>query len=480
MKKWFFAVTGVLLVAAAGYLGYTYFFKKEPVQSAPVRTARVVKGNLTVAVSGSGTVTAVHTKDAAAPEEGQLGALLVKEGDVVKEGQIIASYTQPDVGKDIDKLQTSIAKQQMDYDKLKKKYVEANETERENVGYDIESLKLDMASNNKSLAELKEEQNKVVNVTAPMSGKVTALKVAEGGQKVQSGAAVLTITDYSLLQSVIQVDELDIAKVKPGQKAAVTLDALEDMKIEGTVSKIADEGTSTNGVALFDVTIQFPAQEGIRTGMSASAEITVESKDNVLMVPIEAIHEAGQQKMVQLAIAPSGAPGTSQNPAKAGAGDSWRAQHQAEGDADAPANPGQGIAGQGRQSRREQAGDSDTRSADTQAGTTGGAGSRALPQGEAGRQSIGRFGGPAAAGAVPGAMKAVTVGISNDTYIEIVSGLSEGEEIVLPSVVPSANTNSRAGSPGAGGGFPGGFTGGGGGAVRFGGGAGGGGMQRGG
>lgn len=82
-----------------------------------------------------------------------------------------------------------------------------------------------MASNNKSLAELKEEQNKVVNVTAPMSGKVTALKVAEGGQKVQSGAAVLTITDYSLLQSVIQVDELDIAKVKPGQKAAVTLDA---------------------------------------------------------------------------------------------------------------------------------------------------------------------------------------------------------------------------------------------------------------
>lgn len=80
MKKMVFAVTGVLLVAAAGYLGYTYFFKKEPVQSAPVRTARVVKGNLTVAVSGSGTVTAVHTKDAAAPEEGQLGALLVKEG----------------------------------------------------------------------------------------------------------------------------------------------------------------------------------------------------------------------------------------------------------------------------------------------------------------------------------------------------------------------------------------------------------------
>ncbi|RXZ79914.1 efflux RND transporter periplasmic adaptor subunit [Paenibacillaceae bacterium] len=485
MKKWAFALAGMGLAAIIVYFGYPYVFKEKPAVAAPVRTAKVIKGDLEVTVLGSGTVSAVNTKGVTAVIEGQLAAPVVKTGDIVEEGQLIASYEPTDLSKDIENLETSIAKQNMDYERLKKKYTEASDNERENIGYEIEAIKLDRAANNKSLAELKEEHDKVTTINAPISGKVTAVNVAETGQRVQSGTAVVTITDYSLLQSVIQVDELDVTKVKAGQKASVLLDALEELDIEGTVASIADEGVASNGVALFDVTIEFAAQEGIRTGMSASAEITVNSRENVLMVPIEAIREAGAQKMVLLAAASNQTDTTQLSPE--GAGERSGEGRSQAADSDREAMPQGQLDGQRADRQVMPQGELEGQRADRQVTPQGELeGQRAdrevMPQGQLDGQRTGRTGANTAAGnAEAGRVAIVTVGASNETYIEIVSGLSEGEEVILPSAVVSNTQNATMGFPGGGsGGFSGGVSGGGagGGGMRFG--TGGSGMQRGG
>ncbi len=496
MKKWLLVILGLALAGVGSYAGYAYLWKEETIVAAPIRTAQVTRGELTVTVSGSGSVSVVHKKDVTATEDGQLEALSVKVGDTVEKGQIIAAYEAPDLETDIEKLATSIAKQEMNFDQLKQKYIQAAEEDRDSIGYEIEALKLDIAANNQSLAELKQEQAKVVTVAATMSGKITELKVAEAGQKVQAGAAILTITDYSLLQSVIQVDELDVTKVKLGQKAAVLLDALEDLSIEGTVTGIADEGTSSGGVALFDVTIEFAAQEGIRIGMSASAEITVESKQDVLMVPIEAIREAGTQKMVLVASGdgaqsggqafPSGRQGT-----RDATGQSAGGQDRQQGGFAQGARPDEnGASGEGSDSGEAAGEGSDSgptgstgqAAEQSQTGETGDAqemqrpqgaqGDRTMPDGQPTRQSAGSGSDSAASSAAGGAMRIVTVGVSNETYIEIVEGLEAGESVVLPTIVAQSGEATMTGFPGTGG-----FGGGSGGGMPAGGSFGGGGMR---
>ncbi len=499
MKKWVLAIAGIVLVAVGVYLGFTYLWKEETATATAVRTTPVIRGNLTVTVSGSGTVSVVNVKQVMTPEEGQLEALTIKEGELVAKGQVIASYVAVDHSEEIRKLETSLTKQEMELEKLKTKYIEAEESSRPNVRYEIESLKLDMAANEQSQAELKEEQATVTTITAPIAGKVTAIHINEAGQKVQSGAAILTITDYKELQSVIQVDELDVTKVKVGQKAKVMLDALEEMEIEGTVTEIADEGSSQNGVALFDVTIQFPAQEGIRIGMSASAEITVDSKQDVLMVPIEAIREAGSQKMVLVAASASGASGSGagSTPARGGQGDGMPQGrgNGAVGDetsgSRSEAASGQAGSSEVGQSERASAGASSkssatmreepqlqqtaeaeqSRRAQMQGEQPEGSQGPGMAQRQGGNQGQGRAAG--AANESGGMMRFVTVGVSNETYIEIISGLSEGEEVILPTIVSSASQTNMTGFPGAGGGgfggggMPaGGFSGGGGGMQR--------------
>lgn len=455
MRKWVLAIAGLGLLAAGVYLGYIYLWKEEAAMAVAVRTTSVVRGDLKVTVAGSGVVAVVNTKQALAPEEGQLEALQVKKGELVEAGQVIAAYEATDHSAEIKKLQTSLAKQEMEFDKLKTKYIEAEESARQSVSYEIESLKLDIAANKQSLAELNEEEATVTTITAPITGKVTTIHIDEAGQKVQSGAAIITITDYTELQSVIQVDELDVTKVKLGQKAEVALDAFEEMKIEGTVTEIADEGSSQNGVALFDVTIQFPTQDGIRIGMSASAEITVESKQDVLMVPIEAIREAGSQKMVLLSS--SAAVSGGDNAGNTEVNDRQR--------------PGMSQGGSQEENRTE--------SPASNAGAGGGAQvaddenpSQGMPRRQGGSQGQGGAAAGGGARADNGMMRIVTVGVSNETYIEILSGLEEGEQVILPTIISSTTQTNMTGFPGAGGGVfgggstPGGSLGGGGGGMQ--------------
>jgi RND family efflux transporter MFP subunit len=138
-------------------------------------------------------------------------------------------------------------------------------------------------------------------LTAPYPGAVAAVGGAVGEQ-VGSGTALVTLVDTRQVRVDVVVDETDIAKVQPGQSASLTLEALQGQRIPGTVAVIAPTGTVTQGVVNYTVQIKVdPAQaQGIRPGMTATAQIITQSKDNVVSVPNRAIRTQGRNRTVEV------------------------------------------------------------------------------------------------------------------------------------------------------------------------------------
>jgi HlyD family secretion protein len=112
---------------------------------------------------------------------------------------------------------------------------------------------------------------------------------------------VLSIVDMSSIKVKVSVDELNIGKVKTGQKATVKFDAIKDKTFEGTVETIAEIGTTANNVTTYNVVEAVKDPAGIKLGMNANITISVESKDNVIAVPDEAVMSNNNQKFVRMA-----------------------------------------------------------------------------------------------------------------------------------------------------------------------------------
>ncbi|GGE33845.1 hypothetical protein GCM10011391_10670 [Pullulanibacillus camelliae] len=132
---------------------------------------------------------------------------------------------------------------------------------------------------------------------APADGTITSLSVYDGS-RVNAGQTVAHLTNYQSLNTVIQVDELDIPEVKVGQSVNVTVNAFPDKTYTGKVTAIAKEGTVNNGVSTFDVTVHLTSSKNLKAGMTTTAEIITSKKDNVLYVPVDAVHKNGATSYV--------------------------------------------------------------------------------------------------------------------------------------------------------------------------------------
>jgi len=99
----------------------------------------------------------------------------------------------------------------------------------------------------------------------------------------------------------ITLNEVDIAKVKLGQKVDITFDALDDLSIVGEVAEIDTLGTVSQGVVSYNVKISFDTEDGrVKPGMSITANIIVESANNVIVVSSSAVKTMGDKSFVQV------------------------------------------------------------------------------------------------------------------------------------------------------------------------------------
>lgn len=131
-------------------------------------------------------------------------------------------------------------------------------------------------------------------VTAPIDGIVAKLSVQVGqsviGGVSSGGTLVMTIADTRFIQADINVDESDIAQVRINMPARVTVDALPGRTFNGKVIRIAPQATITQNVTQFDVIVELQDPDRLlRLGMSADAEFIITERQDVLLVPTEAI-----------------------------------------------------------------------------------------------------------------------------------------------------------------------------------------------
>ncbi len=137
------------------------------------------------------------------------------------------------------------------------------------------------------------------SITAPFDCIVADVNVVKGDTASTGTAVASLITDQLLAD--ISLNEVDIAKIKLGQKATLEFDALDGVTITGAVVEMDSVGTTSQGVVTYNVTIAFDvSDDGIKPGMSVSASIITDAKQDVLLVPNAAVKTQGNYSYVEV------------------------------------------------------------------------------------------------------------------------------------------------------------------------------------
>ncbi len=163
---------------------------------------------------------------------------------------------------------------------------------------DIQSQELAVQQRSNALLDAREKLADYF-VRAPFDGVVANMHVKKGDAVSASTTVATFITKKQIAE--ISLNEVDVAKVKAGQRATLTFDAIPDLSITGVVAKIDTIGTVSQGVVSYIVEITFDTQdERVKPGMSVTASIVTDVKTNVLFVSNAAIKSQGALSLVQV------------------------------------------------------------------------------------------------------------------------------------------------------------------------------------
>jgi len=144
-------------------------------------------------------------------------------------------------------------------------------------------------------------------ILAPCDGVVIQKYVEEGTiitsgrSAITQGTNIVTLGDVSAMYVLAEVDESEIAKVRPGQPVRVKVESLPEKSIPGVVEKVFPQGVEEQNVVSFQVKVRITKLEpALRPGMTAEVEIVLKEAKNVLYVPNEAIQENDQGPLVKV------------------------------------------------------------------------------------------------------------------------------------------------------------------------------------
>ena len=304
----------------------------------------------------------------------------------------------------------------------------------------IENLRLQREAAAKSLEEAKQQRENLI-VVAPCDGTIATLSISEGDE-ISSGAMLCSILEGEDMNLTIAVDELDVVEVEVGQKVKITVDALSDAEMDGEVYKIAPVGSNSGGVTTYDVELTFDAEgSGVRSGMNATGEITVASTDSTHYVPVEALMTIGNDTYLMVE--------NERETASTMAADSMPELSNMPQDGSKP-DFGGSFGGQSGDASSGETSDAQNR------GNRGNAPQR-TQNAEAATEESGLI--PAVkklySGVmdwlyadvneetqVSGSLVKVTTGMQNDDYIEILSGVSEGDVVLYTGSSSSSSSNT--------------------------------------
>lgn len=253
MKKTSIILLALGVVIAAGAWYFFYSPMKKPANGFTLEEIRPVVGPIAVTISTTGSVKPKNRLEIKPAINGRIEGVLVREGDRVRQGQVVAKMSS---------------------------------TER--------AALLDAARGQGESMEYWNNVYKATPLTSPINGEVI-VRAVEPGQTVTTQDAVIVLSDRLIVGA--QVDETDIGLVRPKQKAVISPDAYPESAVTGVVDHIAYESTVVNNVTVYEVDIAPDTlPDFFRSGMSVNVDITVKEKSEALLVPIEALIETNGKK----------------------------------------------------------------------------------------------------------------------------------------------------------------------------------------
>ncbi len=255
-------VSGIVIVAV---LLFFYRAKNNTQGKAATEEIHPFLGDVRLAITTTGIVEPQNRLEIKPSINGRIEEIVVREGDAVKKGDILAWMSS---------------------------------TERTAL-VDAAGFQGDQAR------QYWEDVYKKTPLISPINGAVIVRSV-EPGQTVTTADPVLVLSDRLIVNA--QFDETDIGRVKVGQKAIISLDAYPKNKIKGVVDHIAYESSIVNNVTIYDVDI-VPGEvpDFFRSGMSANVEVVEKEQEGVLLIPVEALDEDRNGTFVMVKEKPRGA-----------------------------------------------------------------------------------------------------------------------------------------------------------------------------
>ena len=316
-------ILAAVVVVGLGGITAASLKSRQP-QGIRVRTAKVERKDLTSLITANGTIQAKTKVDLSANIMGQITSLLVEEGQQVKQGDLLlvidpVRYAAAVEGSrsnlqaleaELVRSREATAQAKRDLDRVHSQFKEGIISEAE---YDRSRSLYDQAVASAQRAERQVAQARAdlaatsdslhkTEIRAPMDGTVTRRNVEQGevvvtGTMNNPGTQLLTISDMAKVEAVLEVDQTDVPQLKIGQPAQVVIDAFPGETFPGVVAEIGSSpirGTSQLGGAAtgtdYEVKVTLTKHpEGVRPGLTVTADITTDTRSAALAVPIGAL-----------------------------------------------------------------------------------------------------------------------------------------------------------------------------------------------
>jgi HlyD family secretion protein len=319
MKKRTLIIIAIAVAIALGAGGFAAMRGKgdqlQEVEVTPVKRAKIVQK-----VNGTGKIQPNTEVNISSDVSSKIIRLTVKEGDHVEKGQLLVELDRQKLLATVDSLQASVRSAQAQArlardnrdqaervakrarELVGRKLVSQSELDAAETALQVENSRAQSASDQvaQMVGQLRQAQDDLgkTQIYSPISGTVADLNKEAGeiaiGSQFQEDV-IMKIAQLGAMEAVVNVDENDINAIKVGQPAEITVDAALGEKFTGQVSEIASSATvpaagSTVQKTEFEVKIAITSNTTkLRPGMTTSADIVVDTRDNAISVPIQSV-----------------------------------------------------------------------------------------------------------------------------------------------------------------------------------------------
>ncbi|EIJ33753.1 efflux RND transporter periplasmic adaptor subunit [Thiothrix nivea] len=317
-RSWKGWLASLVLLAVAGGAGWYYLNSSSSSSQQTFQTQVAKRGNLSVTVTATGNLQPLNQVDIGTELSGTVDAVLVDTNDPVKKGQELARLNTTQLNDTITKSKASLAsadarvkqsaatvkEARTNLNRLRQLYQSSGgklpaKSELDSAAATLERAQADEAVAKTSVTSAKAELRSAETnlgkaiITSPIDGVVLNRSV-EPGQTVAASLSAPTLftlaEDLAKMELEVGVDEADVGQVKDGQQAEFTVDAWPGRKYPATITRVSLGSTQADNVVSYLTTLAVEnADLTLRPGMTATATISTESRENALLVPNAAL-----------------------------------------------------------------------------------------------------------------------------------------------------------------------------------------------